>query len=575
MGGASIKKVAWIACVIAGCPRLSLPFQSPENPQLPINEYVQLRLAYDPTLAYALGLPPSENMHLPDRSPTALGELRSQEDRLLAEIRSKGSASAAVASADLVIREDLESRQALRVCRTEYWDVNHMLGWQVELPGLAATLPSATAAEQARVLRLWGTLPEYLATDVDNLRSGLAEGHSVPRAVVARVLEQIDALLSTPVEKSPLYAAALGHKDEEFAAALRAELAGQVEPAIRKYVEFLRSEYLPRARDSPGLSGIPDGLACYRAFLRRYTTTADPPKFVFDTGEKTVTRSTREIKRIGMRLYRTTKLPVVVERIHADRRNRFVSPDQLLDFSIEIVRRAEQRSRNLFLHLPMQTVSVKPIPQYQQGTGVSSSYAANPDAKQHATFWIAVDQWSSETRGAAEITAVHETIPGHHLQIAIARELELSTVLSKLVSNAAYSEGWANYAERLAEESGIDDDDYERIQRRVLAGRSLVIDPGIHAFNWTRERAEAYAMETGMNKEQADDVIDRISVEPGQITSYEIGGLEILAIREKARRQLGKSFDLRAFHQCVLKNGPLPLGVLSGVVANCLVPAPK
>ena len=213
---------------------------------------------------------------------------------------------------------------------------------------------------------------------------------------------------------------------------------------------------------------------------------------------------------------------------------------------------------------------MKPLPAYQQGSGVSSSYAANPNDSLPATFWIATDQWSAATRGAAEITAVHETFPGHHVQIATARELHPAGLLSKLVFNAAYAEGWANYAERLAEEQNIDFDDYERIQRCALAGRSLVIDPGIHAFGWTRERAEALAMATGMIRDQADDVIDRISVEPGQLTSYEVGGLEMLSLREAAKKKLGARFDIRAFHRCILEDGPLPLTMLRTQVNGCL-----
>ena len=125
------------------------------------------------------------------------------------------------------------------------------------------------------------------------------------------------------------------------------------------------------------------------------------------------------------------------------------------------------------------------------------------------------------------------------MQIGTARQLQKPSKLSNLIFNAAYAEGWANYAERLAEEQSIDDDDYERVQRRVLAGRSLVIDPGIHVFGWTHAQAEAYAMEAGMSRQQADDVIDRIAAEPGQLTSYEVGGLEILSLREEARKTAG------------------------------------
>jgi uncharacterized protein (DUF885 family) len=144
----------------------------------------------------------------------------------------------------------------------------------------------------------------------------------------------------------------------------------------------------------------------------------------------------------------------------------------------------------------------------------------------------------------------------------MARLLQPTTSLGMLVFNAAYSEGWAHYAEQLSEEQGIDGDDYERIQRRTLAGRSLVIDPGIHAYGWTRQQAEAYVMQTGMNKEQADDAIDRVAVEPGQLTSYDIGGLEILSLREEARQRLGPRFSLVEFHRQILEQGVVPLTAL-------------
>jgi uncharacterized protein (DUF885 family) len=376
------------------------------------------------------------------------------------------------------------------------------------------------------------------------------------------VLKQLDGLLSTDPENSPFYLPAKRANDPAFDRALRQEIEDRITPAILQYEKFLRTDYFPRARESPSLSALPNGSACYQAYLRRYTTSADTPEFVIALGKKIVIESTAEIQRIGSRLYGTASLPEIVRRSHDDPKSRFASSAQLLQFSKEIVQRAEQKSRNFFLQFPSQPVVVEPLPEYQNGSGVSSHYQANGNDRQPAMFWISTDDWANETRGSAEITAVHETVPGHHLQIATARRLQPPTKLANLAFNAAYVEGWANYAERLAEEQGIDGDDYERIQRRVLAGRSLVIDPGIHAFHWSRQKAEAFVMETGLSKEQADDMIDRIAVEPGQLTSYEIGGQEILSLRESARKRLGAKFDLRVFHQRVLEQGAIPLSAL-------------
>jgi len=453
--------------------------------------------------------------------------------------------------------QQLESRPNLPVCRSELWDLSQTEGWQIRFPALAANESIATPEDRNRVLTVWRTLPAYLQKDIVNLRAGLASGYSAPKSVVARVLKQLDGLPSASPENSPFYAPAKRATDSEFKRALRQEIESRINPAIRQYADFLRTEYLPRARDSVSLAALPNGKACYQAYLRRYTTTDDTPEFVFALGKKMVQESTAEIQGIGSRLYGKDRLPEIVQRSHDDPKNRFTSSAQLLQFSKEMVERAQQLSQSLFLQLPSQPVIVEPLPEYQNGSGLSAHYESNADARKPATFWIAMDGWANETRGSAEITAVHETVPGHHLQIAMARQL-----LIKPAFNAAYVEGWANYAERLAEEQNIDGDDYARIQRRVLAGRSLVIDPGIHALGWSREQAEAFAMETGMSKDQADDVIDRIAVEPGQLTSYEIGGQEILSLRESARKRMGAKFDLRVFHQRVLEQGAIPLSTL-------------
>jgi uncharacterized protein (DUF885 family) len=522
------------------------------------DEYVSLRLQYDPTLAAGLALPPPENMHFADRRPEAIRKLEQSEDALLVELKTAGQSNSKDTTY-LVLREELEGRKGLRVCRAELWDLSQTEGWQVEFPGLAANQAVQTPGEKKDALQLWHSLPDYLHIDEANLREGLREGYSVPQSVVVRVLKQLDGLITDAPEDSPFYAPAKRVNDSSFAGSLRDEIQQRITPALRKYEEFLRTIYLPQARKSLGLSALPNGGACYQAYLRRYTTTDQTPDLVFAHGKDLVASSSDQIRAIGSKRYGTNDLAESVRRVHDDPHNRFTSEEQLIQFSREMVERSIGMSRNLFLQLPSQPVIVRPLPDYQRGTGVSSHYQANPDDRKPATFWISVDDWASRTRGAAEITAVHETVPGHHLQIATARRLQPDMKLAGLVFNAAYVEGWANYAERLSEEQGIDGDDYERIERRVLAGRSLVIDPGIHAFGWTRPQAEAFAMEAGMSKDAADDVIDRIAVEPGQLTTYEVGGLAILALREEARAQLGSGFDLPRFHQQILQLGPIPI----------------
>ena len=218
---------------------------------------------------------------------------------------------------------------------------------------------------------------------------------------------------------------------------------------------------------------------------------------------------------------------------------------------------------SLIARLPAQDVVVEPERPFEEAAGVSSHLKPQPDTRKPAIYWIELGDWASETRAEAEIVVAHETLPGHLLQIALAREFNPPTRLSKLVTNAAYQEGWARYAEGMAEEAGVYDTPDAAVLRRIWPARGMVVDPGIHAFHWTREQAIDYLVSTGRyTRKSADDTVDRIAAMPGQLTAYDSGGLEILALREEAKRRFGERFDLKAFNRVVLDEGVVPLGEL-------------
>ncbi|HYL93306.1 MAG TPA: DUF885 domain-containing protein [Alphaproteobacteria bacterium] len=566
----------WVSLAVIGFaarPAFAASNCSAPSPEAPAQEverladaYVTLVLDYDPTLAYASGLPAPTNARLADRRPAALARYHRGQDGILNELLRidpallRGSPSE---STYAVLKETLESLRDLRICRSELWGVSHLGGWQNELATVAAAQPVGTVRQRADALRRWRSLPQYVEVEITNLRAGLAAGYSVPKPVVSRVIQQVTSLFSSALEDSPYNSPARRAQDPKFASAFRHVVEYQINPALRRYANFLGTEYLPRARTSIGLSTLPDGASCYQAYLRRNTTLQRSPQEVFDLGQATVAASAAEIQRLGQRKFATQDLAEIVRRAMAAPENHFASQEELLAYAKSLVQQAKEKSAALFLRLPDQPIVVQPLPAYQQGSGVQSHYEANPNPYQPATFWIALDNWKTETRAAAAVTVVHEAFPGHHLQVALARSLRPANALGKLVENAAYSEGWANYAERLAEDAGLTDDSLVMIHRRMVLGHSLVIDPAIHAMSWDRDHARRYLMNAGMGLEQADELIDRVVVQPGQLTSYESGGLEILALREDAQQTMGAKFDLREFHQRVLEQGVIPLSALA------------
>ena len=502
----------------------------------------------------------------PDRSPMEISSERAEEDYFRKQLTQIPVSQLTTEKARLaygIMKEDLESRLAVRICRRELWDISQTEGWQVGLAGLASNEAVATAADRQSALRNWQAAPKFIDTEIANLREGIAKGYTVPATIVGRVLRQVNAIIADPIL---LDSTAARSSDPDFAAKFRKLIASEILPALKRYRDFLAHDYAPHARTTLGISALPNGSACYAAYLRRYSTLQITPEEVYRRGEETVNQSTNEIKRLGEKLFATSDLHKIIVRSHSAKANRFQSKKELLGYAQRELERARSESAALFENLPTQPVVIKPLPAYQKNSGVSSHYEPQSDPSKPAVFWISLDDWKDETRASVEITVVHETFPGHHAQSVIARRDAPRSPIYGFIPNAAYVEGWANYAEQLAEDVGIVGDGYERIQRRVIFGRSLVLDSGVNVLGWSREQAERYAMETGLSRQTADDVIDRAVVEPGQLTSYELGGLEIRKLREQERHRLGSTFDLKTFHQEILDHGVVPLDTLRQLI---------
>jgi len=528
--------------------------------------FVDQSLAYDPTLAYESGLQTTVHDRLADRTPAGLAAFEQAERRDLAALRRLDvSALPSTSMATYAnLREKLESDLQMRVCRTELWNVNHFNGWQSTLVDVAAAQPVATADERNQALRRWASLPKYIDVEIANLKRGLNLGYSAPKSVVRRVIGQMDAFIAATPEDSPFFSPASRSADPAFKADFRRLVVERINPAFARYHAFLKLTYLPRARDGIAVSDLPNGPACYRAFLRSETTLNRTPKAVFDLGRSTVAANASEVVRLGRRLFGTENFRATLSAAKSGKGQYFRSKDELLAFSRAFLTRAKARtSASLVPRLPRQGVIVEPERAFEESAGVSSHLDVQPDVSKPAVYRIQLGNWAQQTRAEAEIVVAHESLPGHHLQIALARELNPSSRLARLIALPAYQEGWARYAEGLAEEAGVYDTPYAAILRRVWPARGMVVDPGLHAFHWTREQAIRYLVSTGRyTRKSADDMVDRIAVMPGQLAAYDSGAIEIRALRIEVERRLGKKFDLKAFNEVVLDEGVVPLSEL-------------
>lgn len=519
-----------------------------------------------PEAATFNGLTLERHDTLTDNSLAASREWEALEDGWSKELAGIDSAALRGRPEWLVLgflREAVDSSRQVRVCRYELWPANQMSGWQVSATQLAAIQPVGSERARTEALARWKQLPRFLGNEIDNLRTGLAQGYSTPRHNVGLVVKQLDELLAPAVEQWALYSPAKRDEDAAFRKAWSALLAGEIRPAIERYRNFLRDEYLPKAREPIAITANPQGAACYQAAFRSYTTIDRPAKETFELGRETVARNLNAALEIGRRNLKADDLPTLLERLKNDPANRFKSREEMLSFAKAAVARSKERMPQWFARVPKADLTVEPYPDFLERTASDSYWPAAEDGSRPAMYRITLFRYSDTTRSNAEITAFHEGYPGHHLQIGLATERPNVHVITRLVGNSGFAEGWARYSEALAEEMQMYTSDHARANRRLWPARGMVVDPGLHLFGWTREQAIAFIDESGrFEPGAADTLVDRIAVWPGQLTAYDTGALEFFALRAEAEKALGKRFDIREFHTVLLENGTITLPML-------------
>ena len=530
------------------------------------NRFVDQQLQYDPTLSYSTGIPVTDQSRFADRSSQAIERQVAEERVDLREVLALNASilTPRARATYATLREQLESDLQMRVCRTELWDVNHFDGWQLHFVEIAEHQPVLTARDKEEAIRRWSSVPQYVDVEIANLRRGLANGYSAPQSVVRRVIQQVTDMTAVEPEKSPLFSPAARSTDPALRKTFRRLLVERINPALRKYAAYLEQEYLANAREGVAISDLPNGKACYAAFLRANTTLSLTPEEMFRLGEEMVAANLSEVRKLGEQSYHTPDPAAILSAIKSKPEEHFKSRDDLLSFSQDLLGKAKSiTASTLIPAMPKQDVMLRPLSTLEEAAGVGSRFQQEPDPTKPAVYLIKLGDWATQTRAEAEITAVHETAPGHYLQKALAVELQKPTRLSQFVDNAAYSEGWARYAEAMSEEAGIYDTEDASILRRMWPARGMVVDPGLHVLHWTRQQAIDFMMASGrFTVEQANDYVDRMAVMPGQLTAYDSGAHEIFKLREEAKSRLGKRFDLRLFNRAVLEEGIVPLGEL-------------
>ncbi len=577
-----MKRSVWLAAfALAAC--------TPEAPEAPVTPeapdeaaarsidaiadgYFDAMVEMNPTFPTSVGLAGYRHDRLADRSPESLRGFAELQGRLLAELTEIGEPDE-VGSRDWVtwgiLVEDLSSSLATRVCRNELWSASTTTAWYTSLPFVFDFQPLETEENRADALARLAALPGYIGTDMSNLRTGLDLGFSAPRVTVQNVPTEAAALLE---DNNPFLAMGERSGDEAFADEVASIYEASVKPAIEAYIAFIRDEYIPQARESLALTDHPDGLQCYDALIRSFATIGPTADEVHQLGLTQMARIQQDFREVIDEHYDGEPTPRLLRRINTDPEFTFASEEAVLQYSVDALDAAKAAMPKAFRRLPEADVIIRPYPDFA-ASGVGAYQIAAEDGSRPGIFWIAVRNPETRTKATQKSTLYHETYPGHHLQGVIAQELgERIHRYVRYSYNSGFGEGWALYAERVAEELGLYSTPVDRLgllsDQGARAAR-LVVDTGLHTKGWTRQQAVDYMLaNTGWAETDIQNDVNRYISWPGQANSYMLGMLEIQRLRRIAEDGLGDSFDLRDFHDRVLENGSVTLPMLERAILS-------
>ncbi|ROP38516.1 DUF885 domain-containing protein [Saccharothrix texasensis] len=431
---------------------------------------------------------------------------------------------------------------------------------------MPTTVLSGPESERAYLDRL-AAVPDFLRRIAERQLAGAAAGRTPVQHLVDAAVAHLDRYLAA--DEDPLARPA---GSEAFDAERARLLADVVRPAFAAYRDVVAG-IQGRPDDRVGLGWLPGGETAYAALTRVQTTTDRTPKELHQTGLDVMAGLAAEYAELGRRVFGTSDVAEVLERMRTDPALRWSTEDELITAARKAVTRAEQAAPRWFGRVPEQRCRVEPVPAADApGAPIAYYSPPTPDGLRPGTYYANTHRVEERFRYQAEAIAFHEAVPGHHFQITLAQQLTELPVLRRVAHVTAYLEGWGLYTERLADEMGLYSGDVARLGMLAMdsmrAGR-LVVDTGLHAHGWSRARAVEYLREnTPLALVEIENEVDRYIAAPGQALAYMVGRLEILRLRAAAEEALGERFDIRAFHDLLLGGGPLPLAVLGEVVAE-------
>lgn len=575
---------AWLvagALALAGCAAAPQDMGARESERLDrlVEEYFDRQLERNPVYATFIGDHRFDD-ELPNMlSPEFIAESHALEQEYLDAIRDIDRS--ALSHDDQLTWDVFKLEREWAVEGERFPDELMPISQFYSIPTFMAIMGSGQSAQPFRNVQDYenwlGRIDDFdvLMRQIEtNLGEGIKRGVTLPKIIVERIIPQLDAHVVDDVTQS-IFWQPIANMPEEIGDGERAALeeryreaiSEQVVPAYRRLRDYLANEYLPAARDTVGLYALPNGRAWYDYRIKTNTTVALSADAIHDIGLAEVQRIRDEMEKVMREVGFKGTLAEWFEYVKNDDRFYFDNEEDLLEGYRAIEARMNKAVPMLFDINPKAGFEVRPVEAFRAASAAGASYQSpSPDGSRPGIFYVNTHNLKAQPKFGMETLFIHEAIPGHHFQNALQIELTDLPRFRRFGGFTAFGEGWALYAESLGKELGFFEDPmqwYGRLSDEMLRAMRLVVDTGLHAKGWTRERAIRFMQE---NSSMADsDIVaevERYIVMPGQALAYKIGQFKISELRERAEEELGDRFDIREFHTQVLIDGELPLPVL-------------
>ena len=465
----------------------------------------------------------------------------------------------------------------IALARYENWRIPFLAdtGFHTNFGYTINATPFRTEKDYEDFVKRLQALPGFIDQHLANMREGIAIGYTQPKEIIPNIIPSFEAQVTETAEEHSYYApfnkfptSISKRKQKKLAKAGKAALEDGVIPAFARLATFMKEEYLPNARETLGASELPNGEEFYEARVRYFTTlddaTADD---IHKLGLKEVARIRNEMTDVIDEAGFEGSFDEFLEFLRTDRQFYAESPQRLLERAAWIAKDIDGRLPKYFGKLPRQPYSVEPVPEDLAPNYTNARYVGAPlDGDRGGQSWV--NTYNHEIRPLYQLTAMalHEGVPGHHLQSALSKEIENVPQFRRQFYPHAFGEGWGLYSEKLGVEMGVYETPYDHFGRltwEMWRAARLVIDTGLHSKGWTRQQAMDYlAGNTALSLHNVQTEVDRYIAWPGQALAYKMGELTIWELRAKAEKELGDKFDIRDFHDAILVGGGLPLEML-------------